>query len=270
MWMYFYQITTNLLDEKAYVTILYFPSQQNKYWCHHAVTTTLAGPDLGSQLKSVESLVCTQMMPWCSGWGSKPTWNGSHIHSKHIRSDWQPSYTVDEDMEESSCSYHHSCWPRFGESAQIMGPWCARIMLSWCSGWGSKPTWNGSHGISKHILQGHWHLNIMWMGVWRSHHAVTTTLAGTDLRSQLKAVFLVGPQMMPWHSDFSWISTWNGSHIHCKHTQGHWQLSFSVDWSMDPSSCRYHHYCWPRFEKSAEICVTCVCTNDAMAQWLRL
>jgi len=46
-----------------------------------------------------------KMMQRCSGWGSKPTWNGSHILSKHILGDWQHSYDVDRDMDVSSCCY---------------------------------------------------------------------------------------------------------------------------------------------------------------------
>ena len=89
------------------------------------LTTTLVGPDLGSQLRSVSLVVCTQMMlmPWWSGWGSNPTWNGSHIHSKHI-------YKVIDN------------------------------------------------------------LHMLWMGVWRSYHTVTTKLVGPDLGSQMKLCHL--------------------------------------------------------------------------------
>ena len=49
-----------------------------------------------------------QMKYLRSGWGSKPTWNGSHIHSRqHMKGDWQSSYAVDGDMDASSCRSHH-------------------------------------------------------------------------------------------------------------------------------------------------------------------
>jgi hypothetical protein len=53
---------------------------------HHAVTTTLVGLDLASQLKSWITVGC-QMIPACIGSGSKPTLNDSHIHSKHVKGD---------------------------------------------------------------------------------------------------------------------------------------------------------------------------------------
>jgi hypothetical protein len=43
-----------------------------------------------------------QMMPWCIGWGRRPTWNGSHIHSKHIQSGWEHSYDMDGQMDPPS------------------------------------------------------------------------------------------------------------------------------------------------------------------------
>ncbi len=57
----------------------------------------------------------------CSGWGSRPTWNGSHIHLKHIQGDWQHSYAVDDQMDPSPCCYQRTCWPRFGDMTKILG-----------------------------------------------------------------------------------------------------------------------------------------------------
>ena len=85
-------------------------------------------------------------------------WNGSHIHSKHIKGVWQPSYALDGDMDLPSCHYHHTCQSRFGKSTIIQGHcW----MKPLCIGWGPKPMWNGSHIHSKHIQD-----------VWQSSHAV--------------------------------------------------------------------------------------------------
>jgi len=87
---------------------------------HHAVTTTLVGPDLEShQLRSWITAGC-QMIPSCSGWGSHPTWNDSHIHSKHKQGIWQILNDVDGDMEPPPCCYQHNCGTGFGKSAEIM------------------------------------------------------------------------------------------------------------------------------------------------------
>ena len=50
------------------------------------------------------------MKPLCTGWGSRPTWHGFHIHSKHIHDDWQPSYAMDGDRDPSSSHYHIMIW----------------------------------------------------------------------------------------------------------------------------------------------------------------
>ena len=87
---------------------------------HHAVTNTFVGPDLVSRHNALVT-AGQHMRLLCSGWGSKPTWIGSPIPSEHMRSDWQPSYAVDGDMDPSSCCYQHICWPRFNKKAKSMG-----------------------------------------------------------------------------------------------------------------------------------------------------
>ena len=64
-----------------------------------AITTTSICLDLRSQLKSWFS-AGLQRTPLCSGRGSNPTWNGSHIPSHHINgiSLWQLLYDVDGHM----------------------------------------------------------------------------------------------------------------------------------------------------------------------------
>ena len=67
-------------------------------WNSHQVVITTSGClDLGSQLKSWFS-AGLQRTPLCSGWGSNPTWNGSHTPSQHIYGLWQPLYDVDGHM----------------------------------------------------------------------------------------------------------------------------------------------------------------------------
>ena len=70
-------------------------------WCHILpITTTWVVPDLGSLLK-LWFTAGLQLTPLCSGWGSNPTWNGSHISSQHMQGGWQPSYAVDGHMKPS-------------------------------------------------------------------------------------------------------------------------------------------------------------------------
>ena len=82
--------------------------------CYHHT----GGTGFCSQLKSWITAGC-QMIPSCSGWGSHPTWNDSHIHSKHIKGRyWQILYAVDGDMEPPPCCYHHTCGTGFGKLAE--------------------------------------------------------------------------------------------------------------------------------------------------------
>ena len=65
--------------------------------------------------------VSLQMMPWHSGWGSKPTWNGPTstpniykvIPNLHMlwMGVWRSLHAI--------TTYYHTCWPRFGKSAEI-------------------------------------------------------------------------------------------------------------------------------------------------------
>jgi hypothetical protein len=53
-------------------------------------------------------------------WLRKCTWNGPHIHSKHIQGVCHASYAVDGDMDPSSCHCSHTCSSRFCRSAEIL------------------------------------------------------------------------------------------------------------------------------------------------------
>ena len=151
--------------------------------CLHAVTSTLIGPEVGSPLKPLVSAE-HQMILLGNGWGSKPTWNGSHIHSRHIKGDWQPSYAFDRDMDPSSCRYHHTCWSWLGRSAGIFGHCLAWNDTAVHSGWVSKPTWNGSYFPSRHIKED-WKSSYAFDGNMdpsscRYHHTCWTWLERSD------------------------------------------------------------------------------------------
>ena len=62
---------------------------------HLAVTTAAFGSDMRNRLlkPSVSSIKRQMLWKW-SDWGSRPTWNGSNILSKHKKCDWHYSYAV--------------------------------------------------------------------------------------------------------------------------------------------------------------------------------
>ncbi len=140
---------------------------------HHAFTSTLVGPDLECQLKSLMTSG-RQMISSCIVWGSKHTWNGSHIHFKYTRGYWQPSCAMDEDMEHPSCCYYHTCGTDLESQLKslITDRW---QMIPSCIGKAVIP-----HGMvptsSLNIEEIIDILHMLWMGIWSPHHTVTTTL----------------------------------------------------------------------------------------------
>jgi hypothetical protein len=206
--------------------------------CLHAVTSTLIGPEVGSPLKPLVSAE-HQMILLGNGWGSKPTWNGSHIHSRHIKGDWQPSYAFDRDMDPSSCRYHHTCWSWLGRSAGIFGHCLAWNDTAVHSGWVSKPTWNGSYFPSRHIKED-WKSSYAFDGNMdpsscRYHHTCWSWLERSD------GVFghCWAPKDMTVHCGWGHKPTWNGSHIHLKHER--WLINFlCCGWGCWSVFMRWH------------------------------
>ena len=116
-----------------------------------------------------------RMKPLSSGWGSKPTWNASHLPSIHIKGVLQPSYAVDGDMDASSCRSHHTCWSRFEKSDQIPrsllgAKWSICAVVEAPNPHGMVLT-STPDNIWKVIDN----LHMLWMGIWMHHHAVPTT-----------------------------------------------------------------------------------------------
>ena len=241
--------------------------------CLHAVTSTLIGPEVGSPLKPLVSAE-HQMILLGNGWGSKPTWNGSHIHSRHIKGDWQPSYAFDRDMDPSSCRYHHTCWSWLGRSAGVFGHCLARNDTAVHSGWVSKPTWNGSYFPSRHIKED-----------WKSSYAFDGNMDPSSCRYH--------------HTCWSWLERSDGVFGHCWArndtaiycgwgSQSTWgmvptstqsikklidiNILHAVDGDMDLSSWHYlngNSY-WAWYGKSTETFGICWTPNDNVRKWLRL
>ena len=137
--------------------------------------------------------------------------NGSHIHSKQTKGYWQPSYAEHGDKDPQSCCYHHTCGTRLEKTWSIMDHcWVTTtIMIPSTSGWNSKPTWTmiSTPNISKVIHN--LHIHMLWMGIWSPHHAVTTTLVGPGLESQLKSLITAKCKMISscsgWCSYMEWF-----------------------------------------------------------------
>ena len=244
---------------------------------HNAVTTTLVGPNLESQLKSWIAAGC-QMTPSWSGWGSHPTWNDYLTCSKYVKCYWKhymlwmgiwcPHHAittrlVGPDFERQLKSVMDHCWV---PNDTIMQWLRVLSLMKWfphwkvienfiCCGWEygapimllplhlCDPIWKVSwihqsllslgakwhhhavvkaiilHGmISKHTPRIDKHY-MLWTGIWRPHHAVTTTLVGHNLERHLKSLITAVGQCSSWGSH----PTWNDSHVHSNHINSHWQ-----------------------------------------------
>ena len=244
IWCHSQPDITNTLRAMATFSTMSLHMLQMGIWSpHHAVTTTLVGSHLENQLKLWITAGC-QMIPSCSGWGSHPTWNNSHIHFEYV-------YAVDGDMEPPSCCYHHTGGTGF---CSQLKSWITAgcQMIPSCSGWGSHPTWNDSHIDSKHIQGDFQTLHAVDVDIkfwpWCYHHT-----CGTRFGGQLKSWITAGCQMIPSCSGWGSHPTWNDSHIHSKHIKGrYWQILYAVDGDMEPPPCCYHHTCGTGFGKLAE------------------
>ncbi len=103
-------------------------------------------------------------------------------------------------------------------------------------------------------------LHKLWIGIWIHHHTITTTCAGLDLRFGKTAEILYYccvTKMMPRCSGWCSNPSWNSSHMYFYCMKCVWQTLYAVDGHIDPSPHRFHHMCWPRFGKSAEIRYHC-------------
>ena len=158
--------------------------------CHHAITTT----HLLAQILGVSRNYGTLLDPNCchDTVVQETHMELSHIHSKHLQGDWQSSYALDGSMEESSCHYYllpHLLAQIWEVSWDLC---CLHCAHKWCHGavvealtpHEMSPT--STPNIYKVIDN----LNMLWMGVWRSHHTITTKLVGPDLGSQMKMCHL--------------------------------------------------------------------------------
>ncbi len=229
---------------------------------HHAILTTHTGPN--SLFKpGIEMLSC------CSSWGSRPKWNCSHIHSKHMQSVWDHSYAVDHRYwDQSSCHYHNSGWHILWIRAKFPGhTWnWNNFMLQWLRlqthiKWFSHLLQTYSKWFRTFICCG-WALGSIIMPY--SQH-----MLALGLRRCFQ--FTPGIETMACCSGWGSRPTLNDSHHIFWHMQSVWDHSYVVDeHHCNPSSCHYHNPCWHRFWVSAKFPVRTWNWNNVMLQWLKL
>ena len=116
-----------------------------------------------------------QMIQWRSGRGSTPTWNESQ---KHLQTVWDLQYAVDGHWDPSLYHYIHTHWARdsrFRKCAESCITHWPQMIQWWCDR-GSKPTWNASHIVSRHILA-IWDQSYAMDGQWDPSSCHTFTLS---------------------------------------------------------------------------------------------
>ena len=181
----------------------------------------------------------------CIGWGSKPTLNGSHNYSKHMKGNWQILYAVDGDMGPPTCCYHHTCGTKFGKAELKSSITAGGQMILSCIGWA--------------VLDG-----VMELPSCCYHH----TCGGRFQKAAeiIDHCWVTNDTIMHWLRLLTHIE-WD-SHIHSKHIKQ--RTLYAVNGVMEPPSCCYHHTCGTRFGKSVEIMDHCWVPNDTIMHWFWL
>jgi hypothetical protein len=91
----------------------------------------------------------------------------------------------------------------------------------------------------------------------------TATVIGPDMGSPLKPLVSAEHQIILSGNGWGSKLTWNDMLFHSRHKKGDWQHSYAFDgFSMDPSSCRYHHTCWPWLGRSDGVFGHCSAPKD--------
>ena len=105
--------------------------------CYHH----LSCPRFGNPSKILVFTAATglQMTTLCSGWGSNPNWNGSHIPGHHMKGACKLSHGIEGHMEPSSGHFNY-VYAKIWEVFWNPGSWCtARLqkmtsLVPLCSG----------------------------------------------------------------------------------------------------------------------------------------
>ena len=163
-------------------------------WAYGAIFCPLPPIELSQIWESSEIIWLTaglQLTPLCSGWGSNPTWNGSHISSQHMQRGWQPSYAVDghgaifcilplQPLELSQI------WEVFWNYGSLLG--CQRhhcVVVEALTHHGMVPI--SPHNICKVVDK----LHMLWMGIWRHILPITNNLHLSCPRFGITSEFMV-------------------------------------------------------------------------------
>ena len=175
IWCHSQPDITNTLRAMATFSTMSLHMLQMGIWSpHHAVTTTLVGSHLENQLKSWITAGC-QMIPSCSGWGSHPTWNDSHIKrwlTNILCCGWGYGAPI---MLLPPHLWDQIWRVRWNHGSLLGVKWYHHAVVEALIPHGMIPT--STQNIYK-VIDKHY---MLWMGIWSPHHAVTTTLAGPDL-----------------------------------------------------------------------------------------
>jgi hypothetical protein len=108
---------------KWFSTLICYP------WAYSISITHLYSHYLGQILGFW--VTCGVNMMWlCHGWGWQPPQTASHIHIRHIQSDWAHWCAVHWHTVEALHSFTHPTWLRFwGTWSLVESKWCIFVMV---------------------------------------------------------------------------------------------------------------------------------------------
>jgi len=117
------------------------------------------------------------MMSFCHGWGWQPPQTASHIHIRHMQSDWAHWYAVHRPMVAAVHRYTHTTLLRFwGFGSLVESKWCDHVMVEADSHLKLLPT------SILDIYKVFEHINTLSIGIGIQRHwyRVLPTVIGSD------------------------------------------------------------------------------------------
>jgi hypothetical protein len=138
-------------------------------------------------------VTCWVKMTWlCHGWGWQPSQTASHIHIRHIQSDWAHLYAVHRHAVAALHSYTHPTWLRFwGTWSLVESKWIILVMVDADSELKLPPT---SILDMFNVFE---HIDMLSMGIQYRPYTVIFTLLGSDFGA-LRHLWSQNDVIMSW------------------------------------------------------------------------
>ncbi len=218
--------------------------------CRHVNNDTVRALNLAVIRCAGLAFTCKVKMMWlCHDWGWQPPQTASHIHLRHIQSDWAHWYAINGHTVLALHSYTHPTWLTFWGSGSL-------VESKW---WDCVVEADGHlELLPTSILDIYTmfeHIDMLYIGI-------IPTLIG----SYSGVLGHLWSQMMWLCHGWGWQPPQIASHIHIRHIQRVWAHWYAIHRHMVAALHSYTHPIWLIFGGSGSL----VESNDVIMSWLRL